>query len=134
MLAQSVAPRHRLPPPATTTTFPLAQTGLGTRLAPLRMALEVDRALLQTLADLTRLQIPTEQQVPLARRLADVVQAFSALAAVPTAGVEPSPYPLPLPTVLRADEAEEPLAPAVVIGNAARSAAGAFLVPRVIDG
>ncbi|MBK8098298.1 MAG: Asp-tRNA(Asn)/Glu-tRNA(Gln) amidotransferase subunit GatC [Planctomycetes bacterium] len=98
------------------------------------MTLEVDRSLLQTLADLTRLHIPAEQQDSLARRLGGVVEAFSALAAVPTAGVDASPYPLPLPTVLRADVPEAPLAPDIVTGNAARSAAGAFLVPRVIDG
>lgn len=98
------------------------------------MPIEVDRALLRTLAELARLHIPDERLDAMACRLGDVLQAFSALAAVPTDGVDPSPYPLPLPTVLRADEPEQPLPQAVITANAARSAAGAFLVPRVIEG
>lgn len=92
--------------------------------------LSIDRALMQHLADLARLHIPTERQALLRERLERIVAAFSALQeAAPTgdaAGTAPS---LPL----RADAIEPPLPVDTVLANAPQHAAGSFVVPRVID-
>ncbi|MBL8727251.1 MAG: hypothetical protein JNM25_02395 [Planctomycetes bacterium] len=91
----------------------------------------VDRALLQRLAELARLHVPAERQGEVLRSMQRVVAAFDALrelhdlpldAAAPTAGVP-----------LRPDTAEPPLPLDEVLANARQTAAGMFVVPRVVD-
>lgn len=94
---------------------------------------EVDRSLVQTLASLARLQVPPEREAQVAERLRRVLAAFAALQQVDTRGVEASPYPLPLPFRTREDQVGGVLPREQVLANAARTAAGAFLVPRVVD-
>jgi aspartyl-tRNA(Asn)/glutamyl-tRNA(Gln) amidotransferase subunit C len=94
----------------------------------------VDRALVRQLAELARLHLPAEREQAACTQLEKVLAAFRALAAVDTAGVEPTSYPLPLPMRLRADAPGAVLAPEEVLANAPRQAAGAFVVPRVVEG
>lgn len=93
----------------------------------------IDRALVQELAALARLQVPPEREAAVAARLGAVLAAFAALREVDTAGVEASPYPLPLDLRWRPDAAGGELPREVVLQNASRTAAGAFLVPRAVD-
>lgn len=90
----------------------------------------IDRALMQHLADLARLHIPAERLPPLRERLERIVAAFSALQADSGPGAPPAGEP---PLRLRADVVEPPLALDMVLANAPQQAAGAFVVPRVID-
>ncbi len=91
----------------------------------------VDRSLLQNLAGLARLHIQAERQAPLLQRLQRIVEAFEALHDLPTEVAPPSPSSRSLP--LRQDRVEAPLPVEQVLANAPRSAAGAFVVPRVVD-
>lgn len=108
--------------------------------------LEIDRALLEHLAELARLSLSADREVVLRQQLQRLVDAFSALGdgpaagsasaaadagptAVPTAGSGPPHPPLPL----RADEPEAPLPVDRVLANAPRTADGSFVVPRVVD-
>jgi aspartyl/glutamyl-tRNA(Asn/Gln) amidotransferase C subunit len=96
--------------------------------APLR----IDRTLLQVLADTARLHLPAERQAVLQERLAQVLDAFEALAGVAAEApnLENDPPLLPL----RKDVPTEPLAASEVLRNAPRTAASMFLVPRVVEG
>lgn len=94
----------------------------------------IDRALLQQLAELARLHLPQDRLGVLLPRLQRVLAAFEALRDLPTSEAEPSPYPRPLPMALRLDAAEPALPLEQVLANAPRSAAGAFVVPRVVEG
>lgn len=89
----------------------------------------IDRALLEHLADLARLQLPPDATA-LRQRLERIVSAFSALQDLAAHG-PPAPPAAALP--LRPDEPEAPLPAATVLANAPRQAAGAFVVPRVVD-
>lgn len=95
--------------------------------------LKVDRSLVQQLAALARLAVAPDQEAVVAERLGRVLAAFAALRQVDTEGVEPETYPLPLPLRLRADVPVAPMAPEQALANASKTAAGAFLVPRVVD-
>ena len=46
--------------------------------------------------------------------------------------LEPTSHPIPVPTPLRADEAAEPLDPALALSNAPQTDGTAFVVPKVI--
>jgi aspartyl/glutamyl-tRNA(Asn/Gln) amidotransferase C subunit len=94
----------------------------------------VDRNLLRTLAGLARLHLPAEREETATARLQAIVDAFAAIASVPTEGVEASSYPMPLPTAWREDVAATPLPVEVVTANTRHSVVGAFVVPRVVEG
>lgn len=92
----------------------------------------IDRPLLQKLADLARLHVPSDRQAALLQNLTRIVAAFDALRALPT----PPPRPTETPTAaapLREDQAEPPLPTDDVLANAPQRAGGMFVVPRVVD-
>lgn len=93
----------------------------------------IDRALLCRLEEMARLHIPTDRLAVVRERLQRIVDAFEALRDLRTAGVEPTSHAQPSPTPLRQDLPGPVLAPMAVLANAPRSAAGCFLVPRVVD-
>jgi aspartyl/glutamyl-tRNA(Asn/Gln) amidotransferase C subunit len=107
-----------LPPPLPPPSIPRAMT----------MPPPIDRALMQHLANLARLHVPAERAATLRQRLERIVVAFSALQ--PADGFAAPPE---TPLGLRPDVPERPLAPADVLANAPRQAAGSFVVPRVVD-
>jgi aspartyl/glutamyl-tRNA(Asn/Gln) amidotransferase C subunit len=94
---------------------------------------EGDQPSLQRLCDLARLQLGADRGREATERLGRVLQAFRDLAEVPTEGVEPTLYPLPLHLPMRPDTAAEVLGRDAALANAPRLAAGCFLVPRVVD-
>jgi aspartyl-tRNA(Asn)/glutamyl-tRNA(Gln) amidotransferase subunit C len=92
-----------------------------------------DRIDLDRLAALARLRLRPEQEGELRRRLTAVVAAFATVSAVDTRSVAQDDT-VPANGGTRTDEPAPPLDPALVLGNASSTAAGAFLVPRVVDG
>ena len=94
----------------------------------------IDKGAVQELAELARLVLSPAQQAAATERLGRVLAAFEALRRVDTSHVDPSPYPLPLQLHLRPDIAEPAMPPDQVLANAPEQAAGAFLVPRVVEG
>ena len=94
----------------------------------------VDRALVRELAELARLQLDQAAETAAVARLQEILAAFDALAALPTAGLVGDPYPLPLHARLRPDFCEAPPAAPAILAGAPQQRAGAFLVPRVIEG
>ncbi len=92
----------------------------------------IDRAELQQLCDLARLNLPAEREAEVLGHLQRIVSAFAALRRVPTDG-SGAPDAEPPPTPLRADAPGEPLPRQEVLGNAPKSAADCFVVPRVVD-
>lgn len=94
----------------------------------------VDRRQLQHLALLARLDLPEERRAELERRLASVLEAFATLLAVDTGPPAPAAAPDPAAAGLRPDEPGPVLPREQVLANAPRTAAGCFLVPRVVEG
>lgn len=91
----------------------------------------VDPAQVSALCRLARLQLPPERAAELAGRLEKVLAAFASLAQVDTRGVEPA---APASASLRPDQPTASLTVEQALANAQRTAAGCFLVPRVVDG
>lgn len=89
---------------------------------------------LARLGALARLELRAEQEAELRQRLVRILAAFRSLAAVPVTDLDADPGP-PYPVAgPRPDEAGPVLEADLVLGNARRAAAGAFLVPRVVEG
>lgn len=92
-----------------------------------------DRLQLRQLCDLARLHVPAERQAELLGRLQRIVAAFEAVSELPPRANDQAPTLAEPPLRLRPDVVEPPLASAEVLANAPRHAAGAFVVPRVVD-
>jgi aspartyl/glutamyl-tRNA(Asn/Gln) amidotransferase C subunit len=88
---------------------------------------------LERLCALARLRLVPGHEAEIERRLEAVVAAFASLAAVDTSSLPADEPETALPR-LRTDDPGPVLDPAQVLANASRTAAGAFLVPRVVDG
>lgn len=94
----------------------------------------MDRERLASLAELSRLELDAAQIDTLAGQLRRLLGYLDQLAAVDTEGVEPTGSPLLRSLRLRADEPRSPLPQTEVLRNAPRVRAGAFQVPRVVEG
>ncbi|MBL9076255.1 MAG: Asp-tRNA(Asn)/Glu-tRNA(Gln) amidotransferase GatCAB subunit C [Planctomycetes bacterium] len=92
---------------------------------------DLDRALVQHLADLARLHLPAERLATVLQNARRIVAAFGALGDLP---LESGGDPDLQPVRLRTDTAEPPLPLDQVLANAPRTAGGMFVVPRVVDG
>jgi Asp-tRNA(Asn)/Glu-tRNA(Gln) amidotransferase C subunit len=102
--------------------------------------IEFDRNTMQHLAELARLHLTADRLPLLRQRLQRLVDAFGALAE-PTgpaaggddaAGTDLDPGAA-TSLALRTDLPLPPLPPEQALANAPQQAAGAFLVPRVVD-
>lgn len=92
----------------------------------------VDRALLQRLAEMARLHVPAERQGHVLHSMKRVVEAFDALRDLPDLpgnSLDPATA-----APLRADVEELSLPLEEVLANARHTAAGMFVVPRVVEG
>ena len=101
---------------------------------------EFDRTTIQHLAELARLHLPADRLPVLRQRLQRLVDAFGALGELPLpatdqqGGQQGDPQDEPqAAVVLRPDVPLPPLSPEQALANAPQQAAGAFVVPRVVD-
>ena len=93
----------------------------------------MDRDTVRELAAASRLDLTENEQELAERQLGRILAFFRALEAVDTTGVEPSPYPRPIPHRARPDEPGEVLSQDEVLRGAPAVRGGRFLVPRVFD-
>lgn len=89
-------------------------------------------SLLDDLCRLSRLQLDDDRRQELGHRLDAVMDSFAALREVPATPTDSPAMQTPCP--LRGDEPAPPLAQETALANAARTAGGCFLVPRVVEG
>jgi len=95
---------------------------------------EIETEELARLAQQSRLRPPTASDSRAIEDTRNLLRSFSMLQDVNTDGVEPSPYPLPIPAQLRPDAPEDALTQDQVLANAPHQRSGCFLVPRVVEG
>lgn len=86
------------------------------------------------LASLSKLALDPAQEARAHAQIERLLGYFDVLQNVDTDGVEPSPYPMPIAHRLREDVPAPVLGQEEVLANAPRQRAGAFLVPRIVDG
>lgn len=85
------------------------------------------------IARLARVALSSEDVERFAVQLSGILDHFSALAAVPTEGVEPTAHPLPLSNVMREDLVAPSLSRSEVLANAPEQEEGYFRVRAVLE-
>ncbi len=85
------------------------------------------------IAKLARIGVSEEDVATFQEQLSEILAHFEALRALDTEGVEPTSYPLPLESVMRADEAGPSLSRDEVLENAPLTQDGAFRVRAVLE-
>ena len=93
----------------------------------------IDRAEVERIAELARLELAPDEAERMTAELAAILGYVEQLDALDTSAVEPTSHPLPLRTPLREDRAEPPLAPERAVANALAHDGYAFVVPQVLD-
>jgi aspartyl-tRNA(Asn)/glutamyl-tRNA(Gln) amidotransferase subunit C len=83
-------------------------------------------------ARLARIDLSDGELDMFAGQLATVLEHAAQVAALDTAGVEPTAHPLPLRNVMRDDEPEPSLDRDEVLSQAPSAEAGRFKVPRIL--
>ncbi len=93
----------------------------------------ITRDTVHHVAKLARLELSEAEETQLTEQLGAILGYVEQLAAVDTAGVEPTAHALPLANVLRSDAARPSLSQQEVLQNAPAAEAGMFRVPRILS-
>ena len=93
----------------------------------------INRTQIDRVAELARLSLSDEEADRLASELDAFLGYVDTLNELDTDGIVPTSHPIPLVTPMRDDVPERPLDPELAVSNAPETAAGAFVVPKVID-
>ncbi len=94
---------------------------------------EIDRAHIERLCELARLEIDPGHEAETAAKLAGIVEFVGRLRAAETAGVTPMAHPMDMAQRLRPDEVTESDERERLQENAARVERGMYVVPKVIE-
>ncbi len=91
------------------------------------------RADVEHVALLARLALTDDELERFTEQLGVILDHAAQVAALDTAGVEPTAHPLPLVNVLRGDDVRPSLDPAEVLAMAPATEDGRFRVPRILE-
>lgn len=94
--------------------------------------MQLDAKTLDTLAWLSRLDIPADEEEALSASIADMLTFFQQLSALDTEGVEPTAHVVPLENVLRADESVSPRFDRDLLLSGTQSEDGLITLPKVV--
>lgn len=94
--------------------------------------MQLDAKTLDTLAWLSRLDIPAEETEALSGSIAEMLTFFQQLSALDTEGVEPTAHIAPLQNVLREDEPASERLDRELLLSGTESEDGLITLPRVI--
>ena len=85
------------------------------------------------IARLARVGVTEDDVARLQEELSEILEHFEALRALDTEGVPPTSHPLPLESVMRADEVRPSLSTEDVLANAPLTHEDAFRVRAILD-
>ena len=94
--------------------------------------MQLDAKTLDTLAWLSRLDIPAEETEALSQSIADMLTYFGQLSDLDTEGVEPTAHIAPLQNVLREDEPFSPRLDRDLLLSGTESEDGVITLPKVV--
>lgn len=86
----------------------------------------------EQVAHLSRLELTAEEKAAYTGSLNKILDYLDLLNKLDTSTVEPAAHVLPLKNVFREDKLQPSLAKELVLANAPKEEAGAFVVPRII--
>jgi aspartyl-tRNA(Asn)/glutamyl-tRNA(Gln) amidotransferase subunit C len=93
----------------------------------------IDRAAVDHVARLARLDLSDEQRDRMAVELTKILEHAEKVQALDLDGVEPTSHAVPLRNVMRPDEARPSLTQAEAVANAPDELDGRFRVPRILE-
>jgi aspartyl-tRNA(Asn)/glutamyl-tRNA(Gln) amidotransferase subunit C len=93
----------------------------------------IDRAAVDHVARLARLDLSEDERVRMQAELTDILDHVTRIQALELDGVEPTTHALPLRNVMRADEVIPSFPQAVALANAPATEDGRFKVPRIVE-
>lgn len=95
--------------------------------------MKLNRAMVEHIAELAKLQLTEEEIDRYAEQLSDILAYAEKLQALDTDAIPPTASVLPLRNVLRPDEVAPSLPRDEVLANAADTAEGQFRVDAILD-
>ena len=95
--------------------------------------MKLSRETVEHIADLARLDLSDEEVAQYRAQLSAILEHFEQLQALETEEIPPTATVLPLRSVTRADEVEEPMAREDALENAPETEDGCFRVPAVLE-
>lgn len=95
--------------------------------------MSLDRSTVARIANLARIDVPDEQQEPLARELSNLLLWVEQLREVDTDGVEPLRMVMPITPRWRDDGVNDGGQADAITANAPAAADGFFVVPKVVE-
>ena len=95
--------------------------------------MNIDRKLVQTMADLAKLHLAEEDIDDYMQSMSEILDLVEQMQAVDTTGIEPMAHPLDAVQRLREDQVTEPDQRDSLQALAPEVEAGLYLVPRVIE-
>jgi aspartyl-tRNA(Asn)/glutamyl-tRNA(Gln) amidotransferase subunit C len=93
----------------------------------------IDRAAVDHVARLARLDLSEEERVRMQAELATILDHVTKIQALDLDGVEPTDHTVPLRNVMRADEVKPSLSQEDALANAPAARDGRFMVPRIVE-
>jgi aspartyl-tRNA(Asn)/glutamyl-tRNA(Gln) amidotransferase subunit C len=96
-------------------------------------AMKLSREEVQHIAELARLALSDEEESLYQEQLSAILEHFEQLQELDTEAIPPTATVLPLRSVMRADEAKQPLPREDILANAPAPEEGCFKVPAVME-
>ena len=93
----------------------------------------IDRAAVDHVARLARLDLSEEERVRMQTELNDILEHVTKIQSLDLDGVQPTSHALPLRNVMRPDEVTPSLSQESALANAPASEDGRFMVPRIVE-
>ncbi|MQB00096.1 MAG: Asp-tRNA(Asn)/Glu-tRNA(Gln) amidotransferase subunit GatC [Actinobacteria bacterium] len=93
----------------------------------------IDRAAVDHVARLARLDLSEEERERMQVELAAILDHAEKIQALDLDGIEPTSHAIPLRNVMRPDEVTPSLPQEVALANAPETEDGRFRVPRIIE-
>lgn len=100
---------------------------------PIPQAMTIDKALLDKLAHLARLELPSDVEATMCQDLSKIATWIEALSQVDTREVTSAAQPPATQPIMREDTPQTPLPHSAGLSNAPRSDSHYFRVPKVQD-
>jgi aspartyl-tRNA(Asn)/glutamyl-tRNA(Gln) amidotransferase subunit C len=94
--------------------------------------MEIDRALIQHVAEVARINLTESEIKELLPQLKEIIKAFSEIQEVNTDNTEPSFHPIQLKNALREDRPKESLTNELALRNTKHKRDGYFKGPKIL--
>ena len=93
----------------------------------------IDRATVDHVARLARLDLSEEERERMRAELSNILEHVETIQAMELDDVEPTAHALPIKNIMRPDEVTPSLSPDEALANAPQAEDGRFLVPRIVE-